>query len=78
VARGDLVVRLLVRGSKAVSSPCVVEEVIIEKIDEIPPVSLELFEKYKKKMDFSNLPVYFSRDACLIVASASHARTLAG
>ncbi len=53
--------RLLAQGSKAVPSPHVVEEVLIDNLDEIPPVSLKLFEKYKKKMDFSDIPVYFSR-----------------
>ncbi|MEX2726258.1 MAG: radical SAM protein [Candidatus Sigynarchaeum springense] len=53
--------QILARGDKVVSSPRVVEGTQIDKLDEIPPISLELFEKYKEKMDFSDLPVYFSR-----------------
>lgn len=53
--------QILASGSGVVSSPRVVEGMQIDELDKIPPISLGLFEKYKKKMDFSDLPVYFSR-----------------
>lgn len=53
--------RLVLEGRGAVSSPRVVEAVPIERLEEIPPFSLGLVEKYKNKLDLSDLPVYFSR-----------------
>ncbi len=53
--------QLLKRGSEAVLSPHVIDGVPIDILDEIPPVSLDLVEKYKKRMDLSDLSVYFSR-----------------
>jgi anaerobic magnesium-protoporphyrin IX monomethyl ester cyclase len=53
--------QLLMRGSEVVPSPRVVEGVLIDNLDEIPLVSLNLVEKYKSRMDISDLSVYFSR-----------------
>jgi radical SAM superfamily enzyme YgiQ (UPF0313 family) len=53
--------QLLMRGSEVVPSPRVVDGVQIDNLDDIPPVSLGLVEKYKKRMDLSDLSVYFSR-----------------
>jgi anaerobic magnesium-protoporphyrin IX monomethyl ester cyclase len=53
--------QLIARGSEFVPSTRVVDGISIDNLDDIPPITLDLIEKYKKRMDLSDLPVYFSR-----------------
>lgn len=53
--------QLVSRGAPVPPSPRVVNGIPLDNLDEVPPFTLNLIEKYKHDMNVADLAVYFSR-----------------